>query len=281
MLRSRPLLVLTGAAVLATASLAAVSNTDTTDVTVEGDTVTVAGTLAEGLGAVVIGTDPGDDAVGSGYGHDLAEYAVSFPNAGRIAFHLTIADPNPVTGHGPHGSVFEIVPTVDGTTRELTATATADGGLQFGSQTCAVNPDTGVNECSTSPVDGSYEDGVLTWDVPSSATPAGQINGGRADVNVLIGTGATGGVILVNGPIDTMGINALAQVPTAELLLDGEVAGTAPLSDAGYEVSAAGLTAGDHAASLRLCSGATDVAGTATECTDVDLGTITIAAESA
>lgn len=277
MLRSRPLLALTGAAVLAAASLAAAPNIDTTDVTVDGDTVTVSGTLAEGLGTAVIGTDAGNDAVASGYGHDLAEYAVSFPAEGRIAFHLTISDPNPATGHGPHGSVFEITPTVDGTAMELTATASADRGLVFGSQTCQVNPDTGVNECSTSPVDGSYEDGVLTWDVPTSATPGGQVNGTRADVNLLIGTGTTGGAVLVNGPIDTMGINALAQMPTAELLIDGEVAGTAPLSDAGYEVSAAGLTAGDHTAALRLCSGAVDFQSNATECTDVDLGTITIA----
>lgn len=272
----RSVLALTGAAAFAAASIAAAPTTDTVTTTVVGDTVTVAGTLADGLGPVVIGTDPGDDAVGSGYGHDLSEYAVSFPEDRSIAFHLTIADPNPATGHAPHGSVFEIVPTVDGTARELTATATADGGLQFGSQTCAVNPDTGVNECSTSPVEGSYEDGVLTWIVPTSATPGGQVNGGKADVNLLIGTGTTGGVTLVNGPIDTMGINAIAQLPTAELLIDGTVAGTAGLSDAGFEVSAAGLSAGDHTAALRLCSGAFDVrTNSPVECTDVDLGTVT------
>lgn len=273
----RSLLALAAATVLAAASIAAAPNADTITTTVDGDTVTVAGTLAEDLGPVVIGTDPGDDAIGSGYGHDISEYAVSFPEEGSVAFHLTIADPNPVTGHGPHGSVFEILPTIDGTSRELTAAATADGGLRFGSQTCAVNPDTGVNECSTSPVDGSYEDGVLTWVVPTSAAPGGQVNGGKADVNLLIGTATTGGATLVNGPIDTMAINAIAQLPTAELLIDGVAAGIAALSDAGFEVSASGLAAGDHNVALRLCSGAFDVStDTPTECTDVDLGTIAV-----
>lgn len=281
MSRTRPALAALATAALAAAAIAAAPTADTTDVTVAGDAITVTGTLAEGLAPVVIGTDAGDDAVGSGYGHDLSEYAVSFPEANRIAFHLTIADPNPVTGHAVHGSVFEITPVVDGTQREFTATTTADGGIEFGAQTCAVNPDTGVNECSTSPVDGSYADGVLTWSVPTTAAPGGSISGTRADVNLLLGTSATGGVTLVNGPIDTMGINALARVPSADLLVDGVVASTARLSDAGYTVSASGLAAGDHALAVQLCSGAADFGGSATECTTVDLGIVTIAAPAA
>lgn len=274
--RIRTTLAALATTALAATVVAAAPAADTADVTVNGDTVTVAGTLAEPLGPVVIGTDPGNDAVASGYGHDLVEYAVSFPEPNRIAFHLTISDPNAATGHSPHGSVFEIVPTVGGTQRELTATATADGGLRFGSQTCAVNPDTGINECSTSPVEGSYADGVLTWSVPTTAAAGGQINGTKADVNVLLGTGATGGAILVNGPIDTMGINALARVPSAELLIDGEVVGTARLNDTGYQVSASGLAAGEHAVAVRLCSGVADFGGSPTECTTVELGTVTI-----
>ena len=272
----RSLLALVGAAALATASIAAAPTADTTEVAVDGDTVTVTGTLADPLGPMVIGTDPADDAIGSGLGVDVSEYAVSVPDADTIAFHVTLGDANPATGYFPQGTALEIAPTIGDDAVELTAVATLDGGLEFGAQECAPDPDTGVNSCTTTPVEGSYEDGVVTWLLPSTLTPGAPVNGTYVHVNYHVGTGATGGVTFVNGLLDEMGISAYAQVPTAELLVDGQVAGTAVLSDAGYEVTATGLAVGEHTLAVRLCSAAVNFDFTPTECTDVELAPITV-----
>lgn len=264
------------ATALAVGLVAAAPTADSNEVTVDGDSVTVAGTLADALDTVVIGTDPADDATGSGLGVDVSEYAVSFPEAGTLALHVTLGDANPATGYFPQGAALEVAPVIDGELVELTVNATADGGLRFGAQECAVNPDTGVNECTVTPVEGSYADGVMTWLLPTSATPGGGINGQYVHSNYYAGTAATGGVTFVNGLLDDMGISGFAALPSATLLVDGEAVGTAALSDAGYSVSAAGLTAGEHQLAVQLCSGEADFDGTQTACTDVDLGTVTI-----
>ena len=280
MFRSRTLPAAFALTALAVGAVAAAPSADTTEVTVTDDTVSVVGTLAEPLDTVVIGTDAPDDATGSGTGVDVSEYAVSFPDADTLALHVTLGDANPVTGYMPQGLAIEITPTIDDELTELTVTSTVDAGLRFGAQSCAVNPDTGVNECSTTPVEGSYADGVLTWLLPIAEAPGATINGGYVHSNYYVGTGATGGVTFVNGLLDDMSINAFAELPEATLLIDGEVADTSPLSDAGYALDAAGLAAGEHTVSVVLCGGAADLDGDATECTSLDLDPITIAGET-
>ncbi len=280
MSRSRTLPAAIATAALALGAVAAAPKADTTDVTVADDTVSVVGTLADPLGTVVIGTDPADDATGSGAGVDVSEYAVSFPDATTLALHVTLGDANPATGYLPQGLAIEITPTIGDELTELTVNSTVDAGLRFGAQTCAVNPDTGVNECSVTPVEGSYEDGTLTWLLPIAEAPGATINGGYAHSNFYAGTGATGGVTFVNGLLDELTINAFAVLPQATLLVDGEVVDTSPLSDAGYALEAAGLTAGEHTVSVELCSGAADFDGNATECTTLDLDPISVAGET-
>lgn len=280
MFRSRTLPAALATAALAIGAVAAAPSADTTDVTVTDDAVTVVGTLADPLDTVVIGTDPADDALGSGTGVDVSEYAVSFPEATKLALHVTLGDANPVTGYMPQGMAIEIAPVINGELTELTVTATADAGLRFGAQSCAVNPDTGVNECSTTPVEGSYEDGVLTWLLPIDEAPGATINGQYVQSNFYVGTGATGGVTFVNGILDDMGITAFAVLPQATLLVDGLVVDTSPLSDAGYALAAAGLAPGEHTLSVELCGGAANFTGDATECTTVALDPITVAGDT-
>lgn len=271
----RSLLAATGVAALAVAAVAASPTSDGATVTVDGSTVAVVGTLAEDLGTILIGTDAPDDAVGSGLGFDLAEYSVSFPESGTVAMHVTLGDANPATGYFPQGFAVEITPTIGTDALELTATATLDGGLVFAAQTCAVNADTGVNECSSSPIDGSYADGVLTWNVSTSALPDAAINGGVAHSNYSVSTGATGGVTFVNGLLDDMGIIDFAAIPSASLLLDGESVATSRLSNDGYALSA-DAAPGTYAASVVLCGGDADFTPAPEDCTTVDLGDITV-----
>ncbi len=277
MFRSRTLPAALAVAALAGAAIAAAPAADTTDVMVDAaGNVRVVGTLVQPLDTVVIGVDPADDALGSGSGVDVSEYAVSFPDATTLALHVTLGDANPGTGYLPQGMAIEIAPTIDGELTELTVTATADAGLRFGAQSCAVNPDTGVNECSTTPVEGSFEDDTLTWLLPIGENPGATINGQYVHSNLYVGTGTTGGATFVNGILDDMAINAFAVLPQATLLVDGEVADTSPLSDAGYALDASGLAPGEHTLSVELCAGAADFDGNATECTTIDLDPITV-----
>lgn len=281
MFRSRTLPAALAVAALAGAAVAAAPTAATTDVLVDSaGNVRVVGTLAEPLSTVTIGVDAPDDALGSGTGVDVSEYAVSFPTASTLALHVTLGDANPATGYMPQGLSIEIAPVIDGDLTELTVNSTVDAGLRFGAQSCAVNPDTGVNECSTTPVEGSYEDGTLTWLLPIAEKPGATINGQYVHSNYYVGTGATGGVTFVNGLLDDMTINAFAVLPEATLLVDGEVADTSPLSDAGYALDAAGLAPGEHTLSVELCGGTADIDGNATECTTIDLDPITVAGES-
>ncbi len=271
----RTLLAASGAAALAVAAVAASPVADGTTVTVDGSTIAVEGTLAEELGRIHIGSDAPDDATGSGLGFDLAEYHVSFPEQGVVALEVTLGDANPATGYFPQGFAVEITPTIGTESMELTATATLDGGLEFGAQSCTPNPDTGVNECSSSPIDGSYADGVLTWAVATSALPDAGINGGVAHSNYSVSTGASGGVTFVNGLLDDMSIMDFAAIPSASLLLDGESVASSRLSNDGFALTVE-ADAGTYAASLVLCGGDADFSQVAEDCTTIDLGDVTV-----
>lgn len=275
-MRTRTLLPTLAVAGLTIGALAAAPLSENPAVTVDGQSVTVTGTLAEPLGRTVIGTDAPDDSTFSGLGADYSEMSVAFPEPGIVAYRTTIGDPNPATGYMPHGARFEVTGVAIGDdTLNLVASANADTGLTVGAQSCAPDPDTGVNTCTTTPVEGGYEDGDIIWLLPTAAAPGDGVTGATATVKPQGSTGTTGGFFL-NVTMDEMSLSALAQMPTAELLVDGEVAGTNGLSDTGYEVTASQLAAGDHVLALRLCGGAMSFDRTPTECTTLDLGTVTI-----
>ncbi len=276
MSRSRPLLALVGAVVLAAASLAAAPNADTTDVTVTGDTVTVAGTFAEGLGEYVIGADAVGDSRFNGLGGDFSGMSVAFPKPSIVQYRVQIGDPNPATGIMPHGFRVDVEGIqIGSTTLDINASSMADTGVTVGTTTCEEGPG-GVTNCNTSEVEGGYEDGAIIWNLPVATLPGDTVTGATAIAKLSISTGTTGGVYL-NTAMDEVSINAIGAVPSATLLIDGEPAGAAALSDLGFEVSASGLTAGEHAVSLELCGPAADFDGTQTECEMLDLGTVTIA----
>lgn len=265
------LLSLLAAAALAGSIIAAAPSADSTQVEVDGDTVTVTGTLAEELPTVVVGTDAADDAVGSGTGVDIAELRVGFPEAGKVDLSIALGDANPGTGHAPSSVQYSVAPTIAGTTLELIANADpVAGGLEYGSQTCTEGPG-GQNTCESSPVEGSYADGVITWTVPTSGLPGAQVNMGNAEVNPQLGNPNAATLTFTGGVLDVAGTNvAVPTIPSATLLVDGVEAGVARLGNAGFEVSASGLTAGEHTLALELCDG--------TECSTVDLDPITVAA---
>lgn len=280
-MRTRTLLPTLTVVALTIGAVAAAPVSENPTVTIEGQSVTVAGALAEPLGRTVIGTDAPDDSTFSGLGADYSEMSVAFPEPGVVAYRTTIGDPNPATGYMPHGARFEVTGIAIGhETLNLVASANADTGLTVGAQTCAPDPDTNVNTCTTTPVDGGYEDGDIVWLLPTGAAPGDGVTGATAVIKPQASTGATGGFFL-NVSMDEMQVSSLSQIPTAELLIDGEVAGTSGLADTGYEVTSPALAAGDHVLALRLCGGAVDFGRSPTECTTLDLGTVTIDAPPA
>lgn len=277
----RGLIAAAGVSALALAAVAASPSFEWISIGVHGDTIEVTGGFAEDLAPILIGTDANGDALTTGLGMDVVEYAVSFPDATTVAFHVALGDANPATGYFPQGTAFEIAPSIGDTSVELTAVASVtseaiNGGLRFGAQTCEVNPDTGVNECSTTPIEGEYADGVVTWFYDVAAVPNTSINGNHVHVNYSVGTFGTPSLTFTGGLIDDMAIMDFAAMPSATLLVDGAVAGVAGASSEGFAVSASGLADGEHAVSLQVCSGAADFNGTPEDCTVVDFGTITI-----
>ncbi len=247
---------------------AAPTSTNSPTVTVTGTSVTVEGTIDGGL-TRVIGTDPSDDAVGSGYGVDLAEYTLAFPKKNIVEFGLVLGDANPATGYAPQGVVYNIEATVGTQAVNLTATPTLDGGLTFGAQTCDAS--SGVNQCTSTPIDGRYEDGTLIWDVPTTGVGT-KLAGGTAEVNPSATVGLVGGVTFTGVMIDAMSASVPGTAPTATLLIDGTATGIVGLYDNGYKVSAANLASGDHTVAVLLCDGtkADDA------CETVDLGSVTV-----
>ena len=266
---SRPVLALASAAVLAAATLAAAPASDTTDVTVEGDAVTVTGTLAEDLATITVGTDAPDDATGSGAGVDISELRIGFPEVGKVAVSIALGDANPATGHAPTSVQYKIGPTIGSTTLELIADADpVSGGLSYGSQTCEAG--TGTSECTSSPVEGSFQDGVITWIVPSSALPGASVNAGKAEVNPQLGNTNAATLTFTGGVIDAAATNvAIPTIPSATLLIDGEPVDEVRLGNDGYELAASGLAPGEHTLAVELCGGL--------ECTTVELDPITVA----
>lgn len=268
--RIRSLLALTATAALAGAAIAAAPTSDTTEVTVDGDSVTVTGTLAEELATVVTGIDAPDDAVGSGAGVDIAELRVGYPEVGTVDISMALGDANPGTGHAPIATQYSMTPTIGGTQLELIANADpASGGLEFGSQTCTVGPG-GQNTCESTPVEGSYSDGVLTWSVPTNALPGADVNTGSAEVNPQLGSPQAATLTLTGGLLDAAGTNAaIATIPGATLLVDGEAVDVVRLGNGGYELTATGLSVGEHTLAVELCGGS--------ECAVVELAPITVA----
>jgi hypothetical protein len=270
-------LAATATATLALGAIACSPTDGGFTVSTEYDTITVTGSLRDELAPISIGSDPTGDAIGSGAGVDLSEYAVSFPEPGKVAFHVTLGDANPATGYSPQGLAIEITPTIGDVEMELTVTSTLDGGLEFSSQTCAPDPVTDVNTCTSSAAVGSYADGVLTWIIPTNAAADTVINGTKADSNYYIGTGVQGVGTVAGGIIDTMSINAYATIPSATLLIDGVASGNVILSDAGYTISAAGLRPGSRAVSVKLCGGEYDFStAAASNCTIVGMGRVSV-----
>lgn len=273
MSRTRTVLAGLATAALAATAVAAAPAADTTEVSVAGDTVTVTGTLAEALPEVVVGTDAPDDATGSGAGVDIAELRVGFPEVGKLDLSIALADANPATGHAPIAVQYSVGPTIGSTSLELIANADpASGGLEYGSQTCVAG--TGTQECTSSPVEGRFEDGVITWTVPTAALPGAAINMGTAEVNPQLGSPQAATLTFTGGLLDSAGVNvAVPNIPSATLLVDGVEAAEVRLGNAGFTLTAAGLSAGEHTLALELCDG--------TECSVTDLAPVTIAEPAA
>lgn len=273
--RLRPLIALAATAALAGTAIAAAPTTDTTDVAVDGDTVTVTGTFADGLGEYAIGTDEVGDSTFNGLGGDFSGMSVAFPEPGIFQYRVQIGDPNPATGIMPHGLRVDVEGiSIGSTTMDINASSMADTGVTVGTTTCEEGPG-GVTNCSTTEVEGGYEDGAIIWNLPVGMLPGDKVTGATAIAKLSISTGTTGGVYL-NQAMDEASINAIGAVPSATLVIDGEPLGTAVLSDLGFEVAASGLTAGEHTVALELCGPAADTKGVPTECQVQDLGTVTI-----
>lgn len=273
--RLRPLIALAATAVLAGTAIAAAPTADTTDVAVDGDTVTVTGTFADGLGEYVIGTDAVGDSTFNGLGGDFSGMSVTFPEPGIFQYRVQIGDPNPATGIMPHGLRVDVEGiSVGSTTMDINASSMADTGVTVGTTTCEEGPG-GVTNCSTNEVDGGYEDGAIIWNLPVAMLPGDQITGATAIAKLSISTGTTGGVYL-NQAMDEASINALGAVPSATLLIDGEASGAVALSDLGFEVSASGLADGEHTVEVELCGPDADFDGVPTACEVLDLGTVTV-----
>jgi hypothetical protein len=247
---------------------AAPVSTGVPTVTVSGTTVTVDGKI-EGSLTRVIGTDPSGDAVGSGAGVDLSEYTLAFPRKNIVEFGVALGDANPATGYAPQGVVYAIQATIGTQAINLTATPTLDSGLRFGAQTCDAS--SGVNQCTTTPIEGRYEDGSLIWPVPTTGVGT-KISGGTVQVNPSATVGLVGGITFNGGLIDTMLASVSGAAPTATLLIDGATAGAAGLHDAGYSVSATDLSSGSHTVAIRLCDGTNG----AEACSTIDLGTVDV-----
>jgi hypothetical protein len=255
-------------AVSAIPAAAAPAAGDNPKVTVSGRSVTVNGTITGSLKRV-IGTDATGDARGSGLGVDLSSYTLAFPRRNVVEFGVALADPNAVTGYAPQGVVYDIQAVVGTQTLNLTATPTLDSGLQFGAQTCEAG--TGVSQCTTSAIEGRYENGSLIWQVPLTGVGSA-IDGGTVSVNPSATIGLVGGLTINGGLIDTMAASDSGTAPTATILIGGAPAGSASLHDAGYTVTASGLSSGTHAVAVRLCDGTS-----ADACSTVALGTVDIA----
>lgn len=275
MSRTRPVLAGIAAAALAAAAVAAAPVADTTVLTVAGDTVTVTGTLADGLGEYVISTDEVGDSTFNGLGGDFSGMSVAYPEPGIVQYRVHIGDANPATGIMPHGLRVDVEGiTIGSTTLDINASSMADTGVTVGTTTCEPGPG-GVTNCSTDEVEGGYEDGAIVWNLPVPTVPGDTVTGATAIAKLSISTGTTGGFYL-NTPMDEASISAIGAIPSATLLVDGEARGAVAVSDLGFEVSAAGLTAGDHTIGLELCGAAADFTGTPTECEVLDLGIVTV-----
>lgn len=258
----------TGIAAIAFAGIAAApSAPESVDITNNERMLTISGILPEKLANTSVVNDA-DDVPVPMTGHDIVSYSTSFPVAGKVAFHLEI-DANPVTGFAPALAQYAINPTIGATSYELTASASVLtlGSLDFASQTCAPDPDTGTNTCTPSPIEGEYVDGIITWFVPSDAAPGTVVSGGKAVVNPYFEA-----VWLINGLIDTV-TGSSTHVPSAKLLIDGVVVATGTLSnDKGFSVTV-DLPMGTYEhAELLLCQA--DFGLGYNECTTVALGTI-------
>lgn len=273
--RLRPVIVLAATAALASAAIAAAPTADTTEMAVDGDTLTVTGSLAGGLGEYVIGTDEVGDSTFNGLGGDFSGMSVAFPEPGIVQYRVQIGDPNPATGIMPHGLRVDVEGiSIGSTTLDINASSMADTGVTVGTTTCEEGPG-GVTNCSTTEVEGGYADGAIIWNLPVTTVPGDTITGAAAIAKLSLSTGTTGGVYM-NTAMDTVGVSAIGAIPSAALVVDGERVGAAALTDLGFEVSAAGLTDGEHTVGLELCGPAADFTGTATECEVLDLGTVTV-----
>lgn len=256
------------AAMAALAAVAAVPTPADVTTTTTDDSITVAGTLTDGLGAATFVTDEAGDAVVNDAGHDLLGGGISFPAPNRVAYSLEIT-PNPATGHAPYGAQYQTTLTVGSGTYELIANALPTG-LEFASQTCVQGP--ASMECTSSPVDGSYADGVLTWELNAPSLPGNTVT--AAEIHTAIQANVVGATLTLNGTTyDSAQQSAFAAVPSAQLLLDGAPVGQpGRLTDEGFSASAFDVAAGTYAVAVELCSVLDG------DCITVDAGTATVGA---
>lgn len=261
---SRPLAALAALAAAAASLAAAPSSTDAT-ATATGDTVTVTGSLAEALAPVVLGTDAVGDALVTETGADLTGLSVSFPAPGKVAAHLAI-DPNPATGFQPYGIQYSTVVDLGSTSLELIANGLPTG-LTFASQTCVEGP--ASQECTSSPVQGGYANGVLTWTFDLPALPGAPVVSSGAQSNPQANAGGAT-LTFTGGLYDQLSASAVGRVPSATLLIDGVPTTTGALNGT-FALSASGVAPGERAVSVELCGADPEVA-----CTVLDLGTVTV-----
>jgi hypothetical protein len=189
---------------------------------------------------------------------------VSFPSTGQVSIHLEI-DPNPATGFQPYGVQYSVAPSFGSTSVELIANALPTG-LVFASQTCEEGP--GGQTCTSSPVDGSYADGVLTWTLNLPGLPGDTIFASAVEANPQANFVVGPTLTFIGGLYDTLTPFETATVPSATLLVDGVTATSGFLFD-GFSLTAVGLEAGERTIGVELC-------GPDGDCSVLDLGTVTI-----
>ena len=259
------------AAVAAMTAVAAAPEPADVTTTVDGTTLTVTGTLTDGLGAAAFVGDAAGDAVVNGAGHDLVGGTISFPAPNRVAYSLEIV-PNQATGFVPYGAQYQTTLSVGGGTYELIANALPTG-LSFASQTCEPGP--GGQSCTSSPVDGSYADGVLTWELDAPNLPGNAVSATEIHTAIQANFVAGPTLTLVGTTYDSASQNAIAAVPGAQLLLNGEAVGQlGRLTDQGFSLTADDVAPGTYTVGVELCSAIG-------ECLVADGGEVTVEDESA
>jgi hypothetical protein len=185
------------------------------------------------------------DATGDGTapGTDLLNGTIGMPDPDTLEFRITLADPIPTLGGLPDVIHYHWDLVVDGTAVTLQAQSNSLGGSvidlapavgpRFSQQTCTTNATTGQGECTSTPVEGTFDDTGLSWFVPLSSINAGPgsvIRSGEDAINASAGasgllwyTSGLGGDVMnpkthtLPTPVVTIGAAATAAEAVADV----------------------------------------------------------------